>query len=528
LLPEPLRGGLRPRVELRPSGIVDSHVEDAADLWRRAGFELDPWQHSGLALMTSIDAAGRWACPDYAEWVPRQNGKSVGLLTPRVLLGFLVLGEHLILWSTHLVDTTMRSFKLMNTVLRRLGQPADGRLGEFYIEFPDDGFVVKVNSTHGREGFERLDTGAEVKFVARTRGSGRGMDPELQVLDEVFALTKAQQSALAPGTAAQPNAQIVHTSTPPLDGVSGEVMYLLRKRAESDDPGALGYRDWGLAMALEELAAMPARERAAVLDDRARWAAANPSLGAGRLTEASLLRLRRALDELDFARECLGIWPTLGAPGQRLISSRSWDDRLADDESHIVGEVVFGVDANPERTAAAIGLAGRNEAGARQVELPAPAREWVEGDPWPEGLDWVVPRAVELDADHGPTVWAIDPNGPAGPLAAELEDAGLQVLRVKGPDYARACGGFYDQLPQHLPDPLLDGAVESVRRRDIGDGAFTFGRKASSANISPLVAVTLALHALVETERMGSSPPLLAEQTGGEPVDAGDLSSLSF
>lgn len=524
LLPESRSGVVRPRVEVRPDGIVDSLVEEAVELAARAGLELDPWQRDGLDLMLSIREDGRWACPDYAEWVSRQNGKSAGLLAPRAVLGFLALDEHLILWSSHRVDTTMRSFKFVEKLLRKLGRPMDGRLGEFYIEFPDDGFTVKINGTHGHEGFERLDTQAELKFVARSARGGRGMDPECLILDEAFALNDAQMEAQAPATAAQPNAQVILTSTPPLDGESGQVMFRTRERAESADPGLLGYRDWGLAMTLTELAGMEPAERRAFLDDRANWGPPNPSLGAGRLGESALARLRRILSEEGFARECFGMWPVLGAAGSRLISAQAWALREQPD-STMEGVPVFGVDVNPERTAAAIGVAGFRPDGGVLVEIPKPDREAEWDEAWPVGTGWVVARALQLDESHGPTLWAGDPNGPAKALLLALEQAGLEVVRVTGPDFAGACTGFYDELPFHLGQEVLDTAVEAVRKRDIGDGSWAFGRKSSGSNIAPAVAVAVARHVLL-TQPTSRAP--LGAEPGEATSETSDLGRMGF
>jgi hypothetical protein len=527
LLPEPLRGAARPRVEVRPAGIVDSHVEDAAELWARAGGSLDEWQRDGLDLMLGLQADGRWACATYCEWVGRQNGKTAGLLTPRALYGFLVLGEQLTLWSSHKVDTTMRSFKYVDRVLRKLGQPQPGKAGEYYIDFPADGFTVKIERTHSHEGFERLDTRAELKFVSRSDRGGRGMDPECLILDEGFALTAEQLEAQAPATAAQPNAQILVTSTPPLNGTSGEMMYRLRDRAESDTPGRLGYRDFGLELTLDELMALPADERRALLDDRRNWVQPNPSLGSGRLGEAALVELRALLTEEGFARECLCMWPAKGAASSRLISAKRWN-AVRSPGSQVDGTPVFSVDVNPERTAAAIGLAGLRPDGGVLVELPRPVRGMGVDDEWPPGIDWVVERAVELDGAHGPTWWAVDVTGPARGLADDLEVAGLQVVRVHGPALSAACMNFHDTLPFHLDDDVLNGAVEAVRKRNIGDGAWAFGRKTSGANIAPAVAVAIARHVLLTEGAPSSVPPMGGDGGAGVRSETADLGRVGF
>jgi hypothetical protein len=63
---------------------------------------------------------------------------------------------------------------------------------------------------------------------------------------------------------------------------------------------------------------------------------------------------------------------------------------------------------------------------------------------------------------------------------------------------AAAYGQFYDavmdsQTLRHRRQPELDAALAGAITRDVGDGGRTWGRKASAADISPLVACTLAL-----------------------------------
>ncbi len=127
--------------------------------------------------------------------------------------------------------------------------------------------------------------------------------------------------------------------------------------------------------------------------------------------------------------------------------------------------------------------------------------------------------------EHGPALWGIDPNGPAGPLAKPLEDAGLTVVRLTGPELARACMGYVDELPYHLGDEVLDTATEAVRKRLIGDGAWAFGRKNSSANIAPKVAVAIARHVLLTHGAPVSPPPMSA--AGGR-SETSDLARMGF
>jgi hypothetical protein len=110
---------------------------------------------------------GLWACFEYCELVARQNGKGA-ILEARALAGFLLLGEALIMWSAHEYKTAMEAFRRVRTLLRTLGTPINDNLILL------DGVYIKVSNTNGDEGFERLDTEQRIKFIARSKGSGRG------------------------------------------------------------------------------------------------------------------------------------------------------------------------------------------------------------------------------------------------------------------------------------------------------------------------------------------------------------------
>lgn len=477
-----LFGAVRPRVELRPLAVYSLGAE-AVELSGRAGLVLEPWQADGLDLMLSVRADGRWACFEYGEICARQNGKTA-LFMARALAGLFLLDERLIMWSAHEYKTAMESFLQVRDLIANLGVEVKPNLIDI------GGVLVKVVNTNGEEAFERLDTGQRIKFLARSKGSGRGFSGDINLIDEAFAYTAAQQSALMPTMNARPNPQIGYASSPPLDSDSGEVLFALRRRAESGDAG-LGWRDWGLGGDLDELLRMSEDERAALLDDRARWAASNPALGLGRVDEESILRNRRAMRGEDFGREIMGIWPVPPEEGGRVIRSATWN-ALADGSSGITSQCVFGIDVDPERSRCAIVAGGRNAAGLEHVEL-------VEHRP---GLDWVVARAVELDVSHEPAAWLVDPSGPAGALIEPLEAAGLFVVQVTGREWSQACGGFYDAVhavPQvlvHLGDRVLAQAVKDGRKRDVGDGGWAWGRRNSEVNISPLCGATLARHGI--------------------------------
>ena len=229
---------------------MDSYGPEACALMEAAGKPLMPWQQDAVTLLLSTREDGKWACFEYAELVARQNGKGA-ILEARALTGFLLLGEELIMWSAHEYKTAMEAFRRVRSLLYALGERVNDNLVVVDLD-GDEPVRVKINNTNGEEGFERLDTGARIKFIARSKGSGRGFSGDVNIIDETFAYTDEQHDALLPTMNARPNPQIIYTSSPPLSAVTGEILFSLRKRAEKGGAKSLGYRDLGIEGNLDE------------------------------------------------------------------------------------------------------------------------------------------------------------------------------------------------------------------------------------------------------------------------------------
>lgn len=472
-------GSRAPRVEVRPAS-VGTHGDIAAELAAAAGLRLEPWQVDGLRIMLSYRADGRWAAFEHAELVPRQNGKTA-TLQARALAGLLLLGEELILWSAHEYKTAMRAFLDLRGRLLELGDEVRPNVIDI------DGVLVKVNNTNGDESFQRLDTGATVKIVARSKGSGRGFSADCIVIDEAFAYTELHAAALMPTLTARPNPQLLYASSPPLDRWTGGPLFGLRARALSGEDDALGWRDWGLAIDLDELSRLTPAKRKELLDDRARWAATNPALGRGRVSEESVLRNRRSLDDENFARECMGCWPVPAAEGGQ-IPRAAWV-ACRDPESVPRRAEVVAVEATMDRSSALLLVAGHRDDGLPHIEV-------IDVRP---GMSWVVEACIGLRDRHGCS-FVVDPAGPAGPLAPDLIAEGLDVVQPKSREWVAACAGFWDALLEgrlrHRGQTQLDDAAAVALRRDVGDGAWAWARRASGGDIAALTAGTAGLWAL--------------------------------
>ncbi|MEU3281785.1 hypothetical protein [Streptomyces antibioticus] len=477
-----LKGARRPRVELAPPFAYSLGAE-ALELAERAGLVADPWQADAVHLMLACREDGQWACYEYGEIVARQNGKG-SILEIRALAGFLLLGEQTIMWSAHEYKTSMEAFRRCRTLLRRLGTQVGNNENLFEI----DGVRVKISNTNGEESFERLDTEARIKFVARSKGSGRGFSGDLVIIDESFAFTVEQQDALMPAMAARPNAQIIYTSSPPLDGVSGEVMFNLKRRADAGGDDSLGWRDWGVDGDLDHLDGID-------LDDRRLWAASNPALGT-RLTAETILRERRAMGARGFARERLCIWPRL-SQGNVVIDPAAWA-RLADAGSVRDREsgVAVGVDVSPLRDYAAVSVYGVRADGLGHTQMAD----------YRPGTKWLVPRLVELRDALGPVAVAMG-RGTFAFLETALSKAGFErpedpeapgagdLAVTNAVDMAAAAGQLLEAVREEsfrvVPSQHLEAAVASAKTRQTGE-TIAWTVKGVEGDISPLVAMTLA------------------------------------
>lgn len=430
--------------------------------------------------MLGLRADDKWACPEFAEWVSRQNGKG-GIGEGRVLAGFFIVGEKLMLWSAHEVKTALEAFRRVEDLLYGLGRPGGKNLiivedmpvqvrdkaGRLVTELRD--VPIKVSNTNGKESFERLDTRQRLMFIARSKGSGRGFSGDLNVIDEAFAYTLEQQAALMPTLSARRNPQLVYLSSPPLDGISGTVMFNLRARAEAGGDEGLGYRDWGLGGDLSNLGDID-------LGDRRNWERSNPALG-GRISEESVAREFRSMSAEDFARERLGVWPKRIVSGPGVIDPELWRDLATTAEDAGRPPVlVMAVVVESDRRHSAIVAVGAQGDGRIQASTVA----------YESGTEWVVPRMVYLRERWSPALWVVEDKGATASLWPEMERAGFKAAEDReepkrgdvvvpwAHEVAAAYGMFIDHLTQrklaHLGDSALDGAVRIADTRPLGSG----------------------------------------------------------
>lgn len=473
-----LLGSQRPRVSSVPP-FATSAGDEAIDLAASAGLFLDDWQQWVLRQSLGEREDGNWSAFEVGLIVPRQNGKG-SVLEARELYGLVLGDEELILHSAHLFKTAREAFRRIVALIDRT---ADLKRK-----------VQRINTQRGDEGVEMRD-GKRLSFVARSKGGGRGLSGDCLILDEAFALSDEQMEALMPTMSARPNGQIWYTSSPPLDGATGEVLFGVRRRGEAGASG-LAWMDWGVPEGTN-------------LDDRQAWAQANPALGI-RMTTETIERERQTLSDEGFGRERLGIWPETA--DDRAISAELWAELATDDTTTPVKSVLM-LDVAPDRRSAAIVGAGVMPDG--RIKL----RVWGY---WPNTSS-VVAQAAALREELKPDLWVLHAKSSAAVFVGDLAGHGIEVrtvtvktedgdedrpvrgsLLVMTPEQeALAWGRFVDMargrlVLHHAEDVPLNVAIAGAATRPVGAGSAW--KRRGGTDITALVAATGATWAAATVE----------------------------
>lgn len=497
-----LIGSQRPRVWSAPSAPMTAGPE-AVDLARTAGLELLPWESWVCEIAMRQRADERWAAFEVLLLVSRQNGKGTCIEVMELYVLF-VLGLN-VFHTAHLMKTSRKAFKRLWLLIERtpaLRRRVAGRphvtAEEIVITLVDGTFIV---------------------FMARGQRAGRGLDDcDVLVLDEALFLAGSTTEAIVPTMSTRPNPQVWYTSSAGV--ASSTLLRALRDRGAAGDPG-MCYLDWSIEPPTRDNPLVDPLDPAVVCQ-------ANPSLGA--LITMDYVRSEYALFTSEgklagWLRERMGVFDEDPAAAKRVIPAGPWRARGGLVDERPVGSVSFAVAAAwPDAEWASITVSGALEDGDTSVQL-------VERRP---GTSWVVPRLVDLDADHENDGVVIDEAGPAGNLVDDAREAGLTVITPTAREVAHASKDFLaglgaiegnDPYLRHYDQVEMTAAAAAASRRPLGD-AWTWQRR-GEVDISPLEAATLAAWCVATHRPHDVSPPL-----GVPPSDArsetADLARMGF
>lgn len=454
-----LLGQRQPTVRWQPQA-AGNEAPDAIWLASQFGLVPDNWQEDVLHAWFGVRPDGKWAASINGLSVPRQQGKTA-LLEIYELYHLVALGSR-VLHSAHQVKTAQKAF---NRLLEFFDNPR---------QYPELARLVRcIRKANGQESLELLN-GGSIEFVARSKGAARGYSVDALAMDECQEFNVEALAAILPTLSAAKNPQQIFTGTVPTPDSNGEVFTNLRNQAIEQRNSRLSWMEWSAAGGDD-------------LDDPQVWAKANPGLGI-RLQLETIEDERSVMDDETFARERLGSWDMAGS--QAVIDAATWR-RIADPNSQVMDPVSFAVDIAPDRSHAAIAAAGVREDGLTHVEI-------IESR---KGTDWVLPYLRRLVAEWGPC--AVVADGPAATVVPELAALRVPVYRTGPGEFATACGIFFDRVVngelRHPDQPLFNAAIEAARKRPLAD-SWAWGRRDALADITPVVAATLAVYGWVDAQ----------------------------
>lgn len=516
---ELLTGEQRPRLFCAPDAASYETGEEAVGFAASCGLHLDDWQAFGLRhSLGTIDAAGHWAAFEVCWILPRQNGKNASL-EARQLFGLFELREPLQIHTAHEFKASSEHFLRMQTTvmsnpqLMRKVKPHGIRTshGEEAIELRSEPTLILGSA--GR--LVRKSVAPRLRFLARSRGSGRSFTCNALYYDEAMILSDEEVNASMPTMSAVPNPQMWYTASAGLpDSVQ---LAAVRSRGIAKSDRSLAFLEWSCEFCPDicpDRRLPQCRFGHDRRDDPRSWARANPGMGI-RLSQLHISREHDKMPASGFDRERLGIgdWP-VGDQEWSVIPQHHWD-ACAHPDMPRPARIAVAVDITPDQSAACIAIAGL---------LP---REDVDGVPQQPvctveignshglddhraGVDWVIPRLKELKLQNRIAAIVIDPIGPGSELIVACEKARIAIETVQLRDVAQAHAQFLRGVGVPSGDDdadpprtiwhrgiqtTLNTAVAAGVQRDIGDGLHAWSRKNTKQDISPLCAGTMAVWA---------------------------------
>lgn len=469
---------VRPRILSNPGKPVFSNGQSFYEASADCDQMLLPWQRLAVNESQNVGADGKLLYPEFGLVVARQNGK--GTILETLELGWLfVTQEELILHSAHEFKVAADHYKRMKWLIQ--ANP----------EYHDQ--VKKFLSAHGQESIVMKDD-RELRFIARTAGSGRGFPAKKVVLDEAFNLTDAEMSAIRPTLKAAPDPQLVYASSAvnQEQHINGHVLAGVRRRGIAQGEGLL-YMEYsspdGCEHTLSPTDLVPC---SACLQDRSRYHQGNPSYP-DLISDAAIEADRRSMSPKSFACEDLGIgdWPEPEGEGS-VIDETTWND-LKDPTSKIVGARVFSWEVSDMGRVTSIAVAGRNRKGKYHVEV-------VASQP---GTSWAPAKIAELQDKWGSLAWVFNPRSASAGLENDVIEEGVALRIALAPEPISsviAAAGFanfvnavkHQRTLRHLGQHSLDNAIKGAVTKLQGDGMVWNPRK-TEVDITPLLAATNAL-----------------------------------
>ena len=329
----------------------------------------------------------------------------------------------------------------------------------------------KFRQSNGEEAATWPATGGFIRTFPPTPDALHGKATDFPALDEIWALTMTQGTALTqavvPTMATRPHSQLWLLSTAGDESSLWFRGWIDRARASLTDPDTdIAYFDWSFPDGVD-------------VTNPAMWPIYHPAFGIT-IDERAMKAALDAMGEAQFARAFGNQWPAVEASWRA-----GWPQLASPDRIPTNARVYLAVDAQISHRSAAVVAAGVLPDGRIAVEVIDQRN----------GVDWLPARLAELSRRHRSPI-AVNTTGPLAFLIPELQQSGVRVEPISGPDYANAAGRLRTLIVSggiaHPDDPRLNRAVDGIETRDTGDRA-VWRKKDATVDETPLVAASLAV-----------------------------------
>jgi hypothetical protein len=473
LLDGTLVGSQTPRVLTRPAFSSERLGVEAIEFAESFGLVLDPWQQLLVKAILATRDDDLYAASEAGFLVARQNGKG-GVLEAVALHGLFKLRLPLTLWTAHETKTSFEAFQRVKGWIE--SSP------ELVSELKAGDVRKGINQSHGDEGVTLEKRPGEhvaprLRFLARSKSSGRGFSPQRIIFDEAQELPRFAIDAMLPSMRAQPNRQAIFCGTVPApENNHPEHWTRMRDRGRSGSSGRLMWAEWSPEGSDEP-------ETACKLDLTSErvWVESNPGLGY-RVTPEAIRDDLEAMDPDAAARELFSVWPS--SPHGEGVFGPAWSAARVSPVEPPDDGLVLGVAVSVDRQWTSLGAAAPLDDGRTLLAAVDRFR----------GTAGVVREVERIQAERGCMV-VIDGGGPSSSLVKPLQDAGVNLVVFGTGDVCDAAADLYDRIQNggavHMGHKDLNDAHDASEWRMIGDRR-AIGRQVSHADVSMLEAVTLA------------------------------------
>lgn len=494
-----------------------------ARIAKALGTPLMPWQRYVADVGLEIDPeTGLFAYRGVDVTVPRQSGKT-SLILPTAIWRAMRRPKQRIVYGAQTGVAAREKWEDEHLPMMEAARPLKGRW--------------RARKANGREAI-LWKNGSIHGLLTNTEKAGHGKTLDLAFLDEYFAqVDYRSDQAVGPAMITRADAQKWRLSTA---GTSKSVPFnAMRKNGraalDAGRPTETAFFDWTAVDGMDRnalstwLTCMPAvcpapmrgmcrcsREWRHTVTERAIRSELETYADDPGEFDRAYLNIARDLNELDV--------------DPNVPSLEEW--ALLENPAAEGGDVVvLAIDITPDAGWASIVAVGETEAGLPRVKVLDHGA----------GMGWLVPRVRLLHERLNPLCWVLDDKSAAGRFLLPLEQAG--IVRMPPPhddpklgpqrgqlwvptvqQLGAACGSFTDAVRQgqlvHGGQPEMSVALDGAKTRPLGDGAWAWGRKIASADISPLVAATLALAGLQRWRHLLVPPPGPAAAPVAVPTNA--------